>query len=432
MRGQKGPVAELVQAQMQKAKVAMDELARAEEMARNINNPDRRQLATHYVEVRKDPHFTSVWESRLSRILSQELRVVRADGSLNDEATSMLRDAMWLEYLVRGIMETELEGYVVLDLSYLPDKVAKVPFENLNPIDGLLYADATQKVGQPLYDKQYATTAIYLGDRYSLGLLRQAAPLAYRKRLALQFALGYSNLMINPITKGKTAGNAERKQQMLEQLTQMGRAAKIVIDQEEEVEFVQPASSDLSGAFFKIVDNSNAEMSKLLLGQTMTTDSGSSQAQANVHLKVMDERESMDLSRIERIFNTLVVPLLGPNGIPWQKGDRLDYPRYEYIKPEQMQQLGAEFLNRIDVEKQAKKYGIPLKTIDPNAKKTEGSRISEFGVGGLTGMLQLVKDVNTGLIPADSAKAILKNVYGFDDKTTEEILAGTEPDFRQG
>lgn len=72
------------------------------------------------------------------------------------------------------------------------------------------------------------------------------------------------------------------------------------------------------------------QMSKLVLGQTMTTDEGSSRAQSQTHAEVRDDIASSDIVQVMDSLNAqLVVPY-----VRFNFGDQVVYPRIVLYKPD--------------------------------------------------------------------------------------------------
>lgn len=77
------------------------------------------------------------------------------------------------------------------------------------------------------------------------------------------------------------------------------------------------------------------------------------------------------------------------------------------------------------------RYNIELKQPDVEAKgidyeKKAAQSALRGTVGGITGIIEIVTQVNSGTIPANAAKEILIDLYGFDEATAIKILAKTD------
>jgi phage gp29-like protein len=73
------------------------------------------------------------------------------------------------------------------------------------------------------------------------------------------------------------------------------------------------------------------QISKLVLGQTMTTDEGSSRAQSETHDKVRDDIADSDIQQVIETLNAaLTIPYINLNF-----GEQENYPRIDLFKPDE-------------------------------------------------------------------------------------------------
>jgi phage gp29-like protein len=69
-----------------------------------------------------------------------------------------------------------------------------------------------------------------------------------------------------------------------------------------------------------LVNSCNKELSKLILGQTMTTEESGAYAQAKIHLEVEKEIHYADKLFVKNILNEKLLPLLRKHGMLQGKG----------------------------------------------------------------------------------------------------------------
>ncbi|MEW5101727.1 DUF935 family protein, partial [Serratia marcescens] len=91
-----------------------------------------------------------------------------------------------------------------------------------------------------------------------------------------------------------------------------------------QVDMVETASRQGGGDLFKgMAEWCDAQTSKAVLGQTMTTDNGSSQSQANVHDRVRMDIAKWDARQLENTLNEFLVrPFIMLN-----YGPQANYPK---------------------------------------------------------------------------------------------------------
>ena len=90
-------------------------------------------------------------------------------------------------------------------------------------------------------------------------------------------------------------------------------------------------ASETSNVYQHMADWVDKQISKLILGQTMTTDEGSSRAQSETHDKVRDDIADSDIQQvIETLNSALTVPYINLNF-----GEQENYPRIDLFKPDE-------------------------------------------------------------------------------------------------
>ena len=121
-----------------------------------------------------------------------------------------------------------------------------------------------------------------------------------------------------PLRVGKynASTTEDQKRDLLRALANLGSDAAAAIPSGMEIEFIQSSSgSSSSGPVFgHMAEYIDKQISKAVLGQTMTTDDGSSMAQAEVHDDVRDDIKRADASQMEVTINRdIIIPAIALN-----------------------------------------------------------------------------------------------------------------------
>ena len=113
-------------------------------------------------------------------------------------------------------------------------------------------------------------------------------------------------------------------------------------------------------------------MSKCILNQTMTIDSGSSLSQSEVHLDVLENVISADEKFLCNMVNNRLIPFMARHGFPVE-GYRFVWDDTPTYTPEQIRQTEQMLLNGgydIDPQYFIDKYSIPITgKSEPNADR---------------------------------------------------------------
>lgn len=149
----------------------------------------------------------------------------------------------------------------------------------------------------------YRAGAEHDDDPYGQGL----GPVLYWpcwfQRNGLRFWSVFLERFANPTPKATvpTGTKDEDRAKLIELLGSIMNGGRIVVPRGVDVELIQAIRS--SGGDFQVFHEMlDAQIAKVVLGQTMTTDQGSSYAQAQIHYRVMQARAKADADMIDDSF----------------------------------------------------------------------------------------------------------------------------------
>ncbi len=138
-----------------------------------------------------------------------------------------------------------------------------------------------------------------------------------------------------PIRIGKYGAEASEEDihELIKAVVNIGSDATAVIPQNMEIEIKEASSRAANAAIFKdLAEYMDKQISKLILGQTMTSDDGSSQSQATIHNEVREDILTADGQDLADTINQYYIK-------PWvdlNYGIQEEYPEFklELIEPE--------------------------------------------------------------------------------------------------
>ncbi|WP_040728234.1 DUF935 domain-containing protein [Thiomicrorhabdus sp. Kp2] len=164
------------------------------------------------------------------------------------------------------------------------------------------------------------------------GLARLAAATYMCKQYTLTDWMAFAEVYGMPIRIGKHGNNATENdiRTLINAVANIGTDAAAVIPESMNIDFVDGRKSGSNDTFERLAKYLDKQISKAVLGQTMTTDDGSSQAQANVHNDVRIDILESDLNQLESTINRdLIKPFIDLNF-----GVQGDYPKVVWSLPE--------------------------------------------------------------------------------------------------
>jgi hypothetical protein len=179
----------------------------------------------------------------------------------------------------------------------------------------------------------------------------------------LAFWDGFGEIFGMPIRIAKTTSSDEAARSKIEKmLSSMGAAFWGVFPQDTEIEIKETTRGDAFNVYDKRIDRANSELSKGILNQTMTIDSGSSLSQSEVHLEVFENVIAEDEKLIRNVVNNRLIPFMVKHGFPVD-GYTFEWDDTIIYTPEHIREVERMLINggyEISPKYFADKYGIEI------------------------------------------------------------------------
>ena len=293
----------------------IDRWRRALYDAENVYNYDRRLMQELFMELEFDAHISAVVNQIVAEIQGSDYRMA-IDGETDEAATAIIK-APWFNDFIRYVLEAEFYGFTLIEFG----STTATGFEYIKSIDRRYIVPEYKVVKKDLYgygreggipfmEAPYNEWTLWF-DCYGFGLFNKAAPLWIYKKQAYNYWAEYQQLFGSPLRVGKTdIRDITRRDQMTSMLRDMGNASWGVFDTDDQLQFVSPSGTSTSEPYMSMVDMANKEISKLFLGQTMTTEDGSSRSQAEVHENTKLAIMEMYYRKVEDAVNLKLIPLM--------------------------------------------------------------------------------------------------------------------------
>lgn len=290
--------------------------------AENTINPNRRLLLTLYKDLILDPQVASAIQSRKMKTLSKAYQLVDKEGNVNIEATELINTS-WFRKYMELVLDSQYWGFSLIQFGDIFNdsftSVEEVPRYNVRPEKGFEFVGEFPEASQGISwnDAPYNNWTQFVGEHDNLGLLNKAAPIVIWKRDAMTAWATYQEIFGMPMRVGKTnIKDTELLDNMKDMMQNMGRASWGVFDIEETIEFIIAGGKggNTSKVFEDMIRLMDEQISKLIFGQTMTADDGSSKSQAEVHENVANDYAGSDQLFIEAETNTGLLPMLIRDG----------------------------------------------------------------------------------------------------------------------
>jgi len=188
------------------------------------------------------------------------------------------------------------------------------------------------------------------------------APYVIWKKNAMAAWAEFAEVFGSPIRIGKTDVRDELTRKNMENmLRNMGVASWAVLDLNDNIELMQASRTDAYAVFDKMVERCNSEITKIILGQTGTTDEKSYSGSANVHEGVAAMIAKQDTLKMQFIIEDQLVPMMIRNGFDLT-GCTFKYDDSESLPLIEQAKIDASFMPYVKFEHEylEQKYGIDL------------------------------------------------------------------------
>jgi phage gp29-like protein len=335
----------------------------------------------------KDAHLAAILQTRKLAVLSKDYEVLPYAQTPEDEGIAQfvgeviygipdlegafldLLDAVGKGFALSEIIWEVADGKArVTELRWVPQK--KVTFvEDLKP--RLLTPEASwQGVEPPAWKVIYHRYKARSGHATRAGVLRVVGWMYLLKNYALKDWAAFNEVFGMPLRLGKYdpgASPADREA-LIQAIRNLGADAAGVISKSTEIEFVAAIPRQTGANPYQMMaEFCNREMSKAVLGQTLTTDTAGATgtySAARVHAQVRRDLVEADAQALATTLREqLLRPLVGFN-FGWDKP--VPWFRFKYEEEEDLKTLSEVYRNLaalgvpLSLEHLGERFGIPL------------------------------------------------------------------------
>jgi hypothetical protein len=351
----------------------VDDWISAREARRNPFNPITYPIQQLYKDSMLDNHLQGAIENRILRVLNKEFVIKDGNGDV-DKKRSTFVQTRWFRHVVRKAMESKFYGYSLLLIADFSHgqirKLIDPPRENVLPERGVLIKNAFDPHSAAIPYNEFPNFLIYIQLLpEAIGILERIAPMTIFKRHSWASWDEFEQIFGVPIRIARTMINTKKhKDELQEWLETMGTANYGIFDKQTEIEIKENTRHDSFNVFLQKISAINKEISKGIVGQTMTMEDGSSQSQAEVHLKIYDEITSADIMDIQDWATDDFFPVMRAHGYDIPEGYYLQLVEREIIKPIDKIKIDQPLLAagyNIDPNYIQEFYGTPLDENEP-------------------------------------------------------------------
>ena len=209
-------------------------------------------------------------------------------------------------------LEATFKGYTVLELTdFAKPSFELIPRRNVVSAKKQIVFEVNDEKGYP-FDDLIGQTVVTIGKPKELGLMADLCGMLIWKRNALQLWAAYTEKFGQPLITATTSTSSDQEIKRLRgMLQEMGEAAQAILPAGCQIDVKELSTGDNYKVFDMQIERINTEISKAVLGGTMISDNGSSDTQAKVHERTLNDKiAARDRRIITFVVNDQIIPML--------------------------------------------------------------------------------------------------------------------------
>ncbi len=314
--------------------------------AASQGHPDRFVIIAEEMEER-DPHYASVLGTRKRAITSIEPIVVAAskddgDQRIADAVQAIIDDPDFVDDCVTDALDALGKGYSLVEIMWERNAREWHPTGYqwqtqrhflIDRKDGrtLRMKDPAKLDGVDLPPFKFVTHTPKLKSGLPVrgGLARLCAMAFLFKSYTLKDWMAFLEVFGMPLRVGRYGQGAshDNKRVLLKAVREISTDAAAIIPRDMDIEFIEAKGGQGNAVFGAMSEYLDKQISKAVLGQTMSTDEGASLSQAQVHENVRHDIAKADARQVAATINRdLIRPFVDLNFGPQEKYPLVVFP----------------------------------------------------------------------------------------------------------
>lgn len=330
--------------------------------AENVDYSQRTKLYDLYTDILLDTHLSSVIEKRKNAVLCSSIEFQRKgkpDDAINEQILSP-----WFYRCVSDILDARFWGFSLLQFYKNNEWIDYdlVPRKHVDPVRKLILTQQTDLLGTSW--EEFADL-LFIGRSTDLGLLAKAAPWVIYKRNTTADWAQFSEVFGMPIQEYiYDTDDEDARIRALNDANSIGSLATFIHGKDTELQLREAGNKTGSADVYeRLVERCNSEISKLILGNTLTTESSEkgTQALGTVHKKVEESVAKADREYVLNVLNYDMTDIFSHMGVN-TAGGKFCFPEKKDIDPDTemsvLTQLHTTFSLPIDDDYLYEKFGV--------------------------------------------------------------------------
>ena len=310
----------------------IEDIKSALTMAANVDTPDRYKLFQIFNYIMKDGHLKSQIRVAKYKVLSEPWQIYQ--GKVVDVATSDLLLKRWVNTIIEYILEAELYGFTCIEMDMIDPanwaigEVAIVPRDYISiEKQWILVEGSVNGSVLPYADIMNELEMLEFGRRDDYGTLLECAYNIIWKFYSRSDWSRGSEKFGMPILIVEADTNNDAELDAIEtKAANFGTDGYMVVQAGDKATLMERKGDKMHDIWKDNILLCNEEVSKIINGQTGSSDPKAFVGAANVQERTMEDFTMARLQNVVDEFNEKVIPYLIAKGFAIKEGSRLDYP----------------------------------------------------------------------------------------------------------
>lgn len=301
----------------------------------NPTNPNRTNLYDLYKDMELDGQVEATWGKRCDAILNKRL-VFKRNGA-EDEEIGKLLNSPDMRIFIKELLRTILYGYTLMQVNRVwfdedeeqyRIEFDTIPRKHVHPEDGFqcISHDQNKATTDWLFmEAPLSNYMVWAGDPTDMGIFAMVAQYVIYKRggfgdwsqFAEMFGMPFRELSYDDY-------DSDTRFKLEQAMEEWGGAGYLIKPKGAELTLHDTGGSTSSADVYDLlISRCDAAISKIILGNTLTTEQGEvgSQALGEVHKQVENEKNENDKLFILSVLNTRFRSVLKRFGINLRGGE---------------------------------------------------------------------------------------------------------------
>lgn len=349
-RGQTAPNT-IVLTQAKRFGIDIADFMAAVRAAESVDYSTRYKLYDLYTDIMQDTHLTSVIDKRVQSVLSTNIEF-RHNGEPDDKINELIRSP-WFSRCIEDILAARWWGFSLMqffkDGEWLDYNL--IPRKHVDPVKEVILRRQTD-INGVAWDEY--RDLLFVGDKNDLGVLFKAAPWVIYKRNNVADWAQFAEIFGMPIREYTYETDDENaRERAYEDSQNSGSLAVFIHSKDTQMQLKESGNKTGSSELYeRFCERCNNEISKLILGNTLTTEASDkgTQALGTIHKKSEDVILEADRRFVLKVLNYHMTDIFLSMGVN-TKGGEFYFPEPKNI----------DLTAKMNIFSQAKKtFDLPI------------------------------------------------------------------------